>query len=560
MEVGVCGGRHSRVCGGGGGLHASTRKDVKGGVGCRSMVVMYESTRNGNLRKKLRGRRGKRREEVVCRGRADVTVETTTRVLVDMDEGGGGEEGGGQGAGERQEEEEETQKRRIPMKRRKMRKTRQFVTEGSFNDDVSYLFMNSNTSAAGTRGRGKVRAGEEGARGDSPTATLQYRAFWHWGRWFHARYFGQKTLGARNIIDIVESTTTKKNTTTSGHDDGDKRDDALPLGYILASNHSSHLDCSAVFTACWSLGLTRTYAFGARDYFFTSDFKKWFVQNFMSLIPITRGKLKENELSMLEYILSYRSDRYRHGNSQAAASDHETDDHHGSSDAEAKPEVVYAAEAPAAIVVFPEGTRSSTGELQRFKTGVAYLSMRLGLPIVPVYTHGTHAALPKGRTFPRRQQMVVNFGQPLYPEDFLENGDDGEHMETTKVGEEFESTGHSNDVDRSTSTLGARNEHGSSGVGNREALQRLSDGIRNAIVELKEETTEYLESGRRPDRDAVSGGMMSVLSIKRFRSASKHVLQWSIPIFAFHMVTTLLRTMESLSIMLLKNIRRRRGT
>ena len=64
-----------------------------------------------------------------------------------------------------------------------------------------------------------------------------------------------------------------------------------------------------------------TYAFGARDYFFTSDFKKWFVQNFMSLIPITRGKLKENELSMLEYILSYRSDRYRHGNSQAAASD-----------------------------------------------------------------------------------------------------------------------------------------------------------------------------------------------------------------------------------------------
>ena len=40
-----------------------------------------------------------------------------------------------------------------------------------------------------------------------------------------------------------------------------------------------------------------TYAFGARDYFFTSDFKKWFVQNFMSLIPITRGKLKENELT-----------------------------------------------------------------------------------------------------------------------------------------------------------------------------------------------------------------------------------------------------------------------
>ena len=43
-----------------------------------------------------------------------------------------------------------------------------------------------------------------------------------------------------------------------------------------------------------------TYAFGARDYFFTSDFKKWFVQNFMSLIPITRGKLKENELTSLQ--------------------------------------------------------------------------------------------------------------------------------------------------------------------------------------------------------------------------------------------------------------------
>ena len=156
--------------------------------------------------------------------------------------------------------------------------------------------------------------------------------------------------------------------------------------------------------------------------------------------------------------------------------------------------------------------------------------------------------------------MVVNFGKPLYPEDFLENEDE-EHVVTTKDGEEYAHTAHSDEGDSSTPTHGARNEHSSSGVGNREALQRYTDGIRNAIVELKAETNDYLESGQPYTSDRAEG-MMNVLSINKLRAASKHALQWSVPIFAFHLVTVLLRTMETMSIMLLKNlsITRKRAT
>jgi len=49
------------------------------------------------------------------------------------------------------------------------------------------------------------------------------------------------------------------------------------------------------------------------------------------------------------------------------------------------------------LILYPEGTRSPDGKLQRFRKGASMLAMHLGLPIIPAYINGTYAAMPKGR-------------------------------------------------------------------------------------------------------------------------------------------------------------------
>ncbi len=51
------------------------------------------------------------------------------------------------------------------------------------------------------------------------------------------------------------------------------------------------------------------------------------------------------------------------------------------------------------IIIFPEGTRTSNGELNRFHKGAFYLSEALELDIVPVLFHGSDYAMPKGDSF-----------------------------------------------------------------------------------------------------------------------------------------------------------------
>lgn len=51
------------------------------------------------------------------------------------------------------------------------------------------------------------------------------------------------------------------------------------------------------------------------------------------------------------------------------------------------------------VAIFPEGTRSATGEIKRFHKGAFYLADKLGLDIVPVLLHGNHQAISKGDLF-----------------------------------------------------------------------------------------------------------------------------------------------------------------
>lgn len=65
------------------------------------------------------------------------------------------------------------------------------------------------------------------------------------------------------------------------------------------------------------------------------------------------------------------------------------------------------------VVVFPEGTRSRTGELQPFKKGPSVLAIAAGVTVVPCYCAGTFGILPKGSILVRPRPVQVLFGPPL---------------------------------------------------------------------------------------------------------------------------------------------------
>ncbi len=54
-----------------------------------------------------------------------------------------------------------------------------------------------------------------------------------------------------------------------------------------------------------------------------------------------------------------------------------------------------------AVLIFPEGTRSVTGEVQEFELGVGLLALRSGAPVLPVSVEGTRRLWGKGRKYPR---------------------------------------------------------------------------------------------------------------------------------------------------------------
>jgi 1-acyl-sn-glycerol-3-phosphate acyltransferase len=75
------------------------------------------------------------------------------------------------------------------------------------------------------------------------------------------------------------------------------------------------------------------------------------------------------------------------------------------------------------LMIFPEGTRSPTGELQKPKDGLAMIALRSGAPIVPIGIGNTDRVWPKGRTLPRfGGHATMRIGRPFRPVDELPQG------------------------------------------------------------------------------------------------------------------------------------------
>ncbi len=151
---------------------------------------------------------------------------------------------------------------------------------------------------------------------------------------------------------------------------------------IFASNHLSFIDSIAI-----PVGAPRRVHFLAKSsYFEGSGFSGWASRQFFTsigAIPVRRGA-GQAALDALEQ--------------QRAL-----------------------LEEGSAVALYPEGTRSMDGRLYKGRTGVAFLALQTGAPVVPVGLICTDKVMPKGATMPSpKHRITVKFGQPL---DLSHHGD-----------------------------------------------------------------------------------------------------------------------------------------
>lgn len=150
---------------------------------------------------------------------------------------------------------------------------------------------------------------------------------------------------------------------------------ALPKGgpFIIAANHSSHLDAPSIVTAVG--GRRRVWVAGAQDYFFDTPMKRFVFGRLLDTIAFDRQSDGVAGLRRCGHVLS----------------------------------------AGDALLMFPEGTRSPDGRMRPFKVGVAVLAIEHGVPIVPAYIESAWELLPKGSRFARSGVVRVRFGRPIAP-------------------------------------------------------------------------------------------------------------------------------------------------
>ncbi|MFZ0827675.1 MAG: lysophospholipid acyltransferase family protein [Verrucomicrobiia bacterium] len=65
------------------------------------------------------------------------------------------------------------------------------------------------------------------------------------------------------------------------------------------------------------------------------------------------------------------------------------------------------------IILFPEGTRTSDGNLQSARSGIGLVVIKSAAPVVPVRTFGTFEAYGRHVTFPRPRPVAVKYGRPM---------------------------------------------------------------------------------------------------------------------------------------------------
>ncbi|MGD0123111.1 MAG: AMP-binding protein [Candidatus Limnocylindrales bacterium] len=151
---------------------------------------------------------------------------------------------------------------------------------------------------------------------------------------------------------------------------------ALREPVIVCANHSSHFDIPLLQRALPGRMRRRLAVAAAADYFFDDRLRRFLVLAGAAAFPFDRNERPRESIERVE-------DRLRRGWN---------------------------------VALFPEGTRSRTGNMGPFRPGIGVIATQLGAIVLPAYLQGAHDVLPPGGRWPRRGRVTVRFGAALRPE------------------------------------------------------------------------------------------------------------------------------------------------
>ena len=85
----------------------------------------------------------------------------------------------------------------------------------------------------------------------------------------------------------------------------------------------------------------------------------------------------------------------------------------GTPDRQALKEALSRLQAGKALLIFPEGTRSTDGTLGEIKKGASFIIHHSGVPVIPIFLKGAEHFMPRGAKFIRPAKLSVTFGSPI---------------------------------------------------------------------------------------------------------------------------------------------------
>jgi 1-acyl-sn-glycerol-3-phosphate acyltransferase len=148
---------------------------------------------------------------------------------------------------------------------------------------------------------------------------------------------------------------------------------------VYFANHTSHLDALIVWSSLPTSIRAITRPVAAADYWDGGPVRRYMASIFNALL-IDRKKIKVHN-SPIDIMLS------EIGNTQS-------------------------------LIVFPEGGRNPSGELQEFKSGLFYLAKkRPDLELIPVYIDNVNRIMPKGEFLPVPLLSCISIGAPMWLEE-----------------------------------------------------------------------------------------------------------------------------------------------
>jgi 1-acyl-sn-glycerol-3-phosphate acyltransferase len=66
-----------------------------------------------------------------------------------------------------------------------------------------------------------------------------------------------------------------------------------------------------------------------------------------------------------------------------------------------------------AVIMYPEGTRSPTGQIRAPQPGIGLIIIKSTAPVVPIKLFGAYEAYARHHWLPRPYQVQIKFGEPL---------------------------------------------------------------------------------------------------------------------------------------------------